>query len=57
MLVFLLSCLFGAVCAVGFWTACTAHTTIDEIVKRGGIPFPPGEPCAAPACASVAFAF
>jgi prolyl-tRNA editing enzyme YbaK/EbsC (Cys-tRNA(Pro) deacylase) len=44
MLVFLLSCLFGAVCAVGLWTAFTAHTTIDEIVKRGGSPFPPGEP-------------
>lgn len=44
MLVFLLSCLFGAVCAVGLWMTFTAHTTIDEIVKRGGTPFPPGEP-------------
>jgi len=44
MLVLLLSCLFGAVCAVGLWTAFTANTTIDEIVKRGGTPFPPGEP-------------
>jgi hypothetical protein len=44
MLIFLLSCLFGAVCAVGVWTAITAHTTIDDIVKRGGTPFPPGEP-------------
>ena len=35
MLIFLLSCLFGAVCAVGVWTAVTAHTTIDDIVKRG----------------------
>jgi hypothetical protein len=43
MLIFLLSCLFGAVCAVGVWTAVTAHTTIDGIVKRGGAPCPPGE--------------
>jgi len=44
MLIFLLSCLFGAVCAVGVWSAVTAHATIDDIVKRGGTPFPPGEP-------------
>ncbi len=44
MLIFLLCCLFGAVLAVGLWTAVTARTTIDEIVKRGGTPFPPGEP-------------
>jgi hypothetical protein len=44
MLIFLLSCLFGAVCVVGMWTAVTARTTIDDIIKRGGRPFPPGEP-------------
>ncbi len=40
----LLSCLFGAVCAMGLWAVVSAHATIDEIVRRGGRPFPPGEP-------------
>lgn len=44
MLIFLLSCLFGAVCAVGVWAALSAHATVQEIVRCGGSPFPTGEP-------------
>jgi hypothetical protein len=40
----LLSLVFGAVCAMGAWAAMSAHATINEIVRRGGRPFPPGEP-------------
>jgi hypothetical protein len=39
-----LSLVFGAVCAMGAWAAMSAHATINEIVRRGGRPFPPGEP-------------
>lgn len=39
-----LSCLFGVGCAMGLWAALSARATIDEIVRRGGTPFPPGEP-------------
>jgi len=40
----LLSCLLGVGCAMGVWAALSAPATIDEIVRRGGRPFPPGEP-------------
>lgn len=39
-----LSCVLGVACAMGAWAAFSAETTIDEIVRRGGRPFPPGEP-------------
>ncbi|HTV28571.1 MAG TPA: hypothetical protein VMF32_12375 [Xanthobacteraceae bacterium] len=39
-----LSLILGAVCAMGAWAAVAAHETIDEIMRRGGRPFPPGEP-------------
>jgi hypothetical protein len=44
MKMFFLSLVLGAVCAMGAWAAVSAHTTIDEIMRRGGRPFPPGEP-------------
>jgi hypothetical protein len=40
----LLSLILGAICAMGAWVAVSAHATIDEIVRRGGRPFPIGEP-------------
>ena len=39
-----LSCLFGAGTAMALWASVTARATIDEIVRRGGRPFPPGQP-------------
>ncbi|MGH6670603.1 MAG: hypothetical protein ACRECV_01345 [Xanthobacteraceae bacterium] len=44
MHIIVLSGLFGAVCAMGSWAVVSAYATIDEIVRRGGRPFPPGEP-------------
>jgi hypothetical protein len=44
MQIVLLSCLFGAVCAMGLWASVSTLPTIDEITRRGGSPFPPGEP-------------
>jgi hypothetical protein len=44
MQIMLLSCLFGAGCAMGLWAVVSTHATIDEIVRRGGRPFPIGEP-------------
>jgi hypothetical protein len=44
MLFIVLSCLFGAAAAMTLWALDAGHTTIDEIVRRGGRPFPPGEP-------------
>lgn len=44
MQVVFLSCLFGAGCAMALWAAFSAQATADEIVRRGGRPFPPGEP-------------
>jgi len=43
MQIVFLSCLFGAMCAMGLWASASVHATIDEIVRRGGWPFPPGE--------------
>lgn len=40
----LLSCLFGAVCAMALWVAFSVRATVDEVMRRGGRPFPPGEP-------------
>jgi hypothetical protein len=40
----LLSCVFGAVCAMGLWAAVSVRATVDEVMRRGGRPFPPGEP-------------
>ena len=34
----------GAMCAMGLWTAVSVRMTIDEVMRRGGRPFPPGEP-------------
>lgn len=39
-----LSCLFGAGAAMALWASTAARATIDEIVRRGGRPFPVGEP-------------
>jgi hypothetical protein len=39
-----LSCLFGAATAVALWASFAARATIDEIVRRGGRPFPSGQP-------------
>ncbi len=39
-----LSCLFGAGTAMAMWTPVAARATIGEIVRRGGRPFPFGEP-------------
>jgi len=39
-----LSCLFGAGAAMAIWASVAARATIDEIVRRGGRPFPFGEP-------------
>jgi hypothetical protein len=44
MQVILLSCLLGAGCAMAVWAIVNVHATIDEVVRRGGRPFPPGEP-------------
>jgi hypothetical protein len=44
MLFIVLSCLFGAAAAMTLWALDAGHSTIDEIVRRGGRPFPPGEP-------------
>jgi hypothetical protein len=37
-------CLFGVVCAMGLWMSASVQATVGEIVRRGGSPFPPGEP-------------
>jgi len=29
---------------MALWAAGAAHATVHEIVRRGGKPFPPGEP-------------
>lgn len=44
MRIIFLSCFLGAGCAMALWAAVAAHAAIDEIVQRGGRPFPPGEP-------------
>jgi hypothetical protein len=44
MKIVLLSFLFGTICAAGTWATVSTHATIDEIMRRGGRPFPPGEP-------------
>jgi len=40
----LFSFLLGAICAMGAWAAVSTRATIEEIVRRGGRPFPTGEP-------------
>lgn len=44
MQILFVSCFLGAAWAMGVWVSLSAHATIDEIVRRGGRPFPPGEP-------------
>jgi predicted phage tail protein len=44
MQIVLLGCLLGAGCAMALWASAAARATIEEIVRRGGTPFPPGEP-------------
>jgi hypothetical protein len=44
MQVILIGCLFGAVCAMGLLAAAPVRATIEEVIRRGGSPFPPGEP-------------
>jgi hypothetical protein len=44
MLLIVLSCLFGAAAGMTLWALAAGRATIDEIVRRGGRPFPPGEP-------------
>ncbi len=44
MQIVFLTCLLGVGCALGLWVALSTPATIDEIVRRGGRPFPPGEP-------------
>ncbi len=43
MQIIFLSCFFGVGSAMGIWVVLSAHATADEIVRRGGRPFPPGE--------------
>jgi len=40
----LLSCLFGAVCAMALRAAASAFATTDEMMRRAGKCFPPEEP-------------
>ena len=44
MQIVLLGCLLGACGAMALLAATAADATIGEIVRRGGLPFPPGEP-------------
>lgn len=44
MLFIVLSCFFGVAAAMTLWASAAGRSTIDEIVRRGGRPFPPGEP-------------
>lgn len=44
MQIVVLGCLLGVGGAMALWAATAAHATIDEILRRGGLPFPPGEP-------------
>jgi hypothetical protein len=44
MQIFFLSCLFGVGSAMGIWVILSAQATVDDIVRHGGRPFPPGEP-------------
>ncbi|HTV36430.1 MAG TPA: hypothetical protein VMF12_08350 [Xanthobacteraceae bacterium] len=44
MQVVFLSCFLGVGCAMALWAAFAVHATADEIVRRGGQPFPPGQP-------------
>lgn len=44
MQIVLLIIFFGAVCAMGLWASVSVRAIIDEIARRGGLPFPPGEP-------------
>jgi len=40
----LLSCLYGAVCAMGLWAAVSACATMDEMTRRAGRRLPPEKP-------------
>jgi hypothetical protein len=44
MQIVFLSCLLGAGGAMALWAAFAVHAAADEIMRRGGRPFPPGEP-------------
>jgi hypothetical protein len=44
MQIVFLGCLLGAAGAMALWASAAARATIDEIVRRGGTPFPPGQP-------------
>jgi hypothetical protein len=44
MQVVIVSCVIGAMCAMGLWAAWSVQAAVDEVVRRGGRPFPPGEP-------------
>ena len=40
----ILGCFFSIGTAMALWASAAAHATVEEIVRRGGRPFPPGEP-------------
>jgi hypothetical protein len=44
MQVVFLGCFFGAGCAMVLWATSSVRAAADEILRRGGQPFPPGEP-------------
>jgi hypothetical protein len=44
MQIFFFSCFLGIGSAMGIWVVLSVHDTVDEIVRRGGRPFPAGEP-------------
>jgi hypothetical protein len=44
MKIAVLKFVLGVVCAIGVWAMASTDETIEEIVRRGGRPFPPGEP-------------
>jgi hypothetical protein len=44
MLMVVLSCVFGALGAMAVWAAMSVRSTVDEIMRRGGEPYPIQEP-------------
>jgi hypothetical protein len=44
MQIIFLSCFLGVGAAMGIWVVLSTHATFDEIMRRGGRPFPTGEP-------------
>jgi hypothetical protein len=44
MQIVFLGCLLGAGGAMALWAAFAVRVAADEIMRRGGRPFPPGGP-------------